>query len=82
MTPQTDHAIDELMSRPLSERARGFLREVQFAGGRVEIATGLGRRQLALECRRCGYVHISQDERTARLTGLGQAYLNRLMRAN
>jgi hypothetical protein len=82
MKRQASLSIDELTSRPLSERARGFLREVQLAGGRVDIATGLGRRQLALECRRCGYVHIPQDERTAKLTGLGQAYLNRLMRAN
>jgi len=82
MKPQTNPTIDELMSRPLSERARGFLREVQFAGGQVEIATGLGRRQLAQECRRSGYVHIREDECIAKLTGLGQAYLDRLMRAN
>jgi hypothetical protein len=82
MMIQSDHAIDELMSRPLSERARGFLREVHLSGGRVEIATGLGRRQLALECRRCGYLQICEDGRTAKLTGLGQAYLERLMRAN
>lgn len=82
MRPQTDHTIDELMSRPLSERARGFLREVQFSGGRVEIATGLDSCQLAQECRRCGYLHICEDERTAKLTGLGRAYLDRLMRAS
>ncbi|MBB5576363.1 MULTISPECIES: hypothetical protein [Rhizobium] len=82
MKHQTDPAIDELMARPLSERARGFLREVQFAGGRVDISVGLGRRQLARECHRCGYLHICEDERAAKLTGLGQAYLDRLMRAN
>ncbi|AGB71836.1 MULTISPECIES: hypothetical protein [Rhizobium] len=82
MKPQTDSAIDELMSRPLSERARGFLREVQHSGGRADVAHDSIRQRLAQECRRCGYLHICADERTVKLTGLGQAYLDRLMRAN
>ncbi|MFJ6324064.1 MULTISPECIES: hypothetical protein [unclassified Rhizobium] len=82
MKPQADHTIDELMSRPLSERARGFLREVQLSGGRVDVAHDPVRQRLAQECRRCGYLHVREDERTVKLTGLGQTYLDRLMRAN
>ncbi|MGY5801875.1 hypothetical protein ACXHMN_11110 [Rhizobium sp. LEGMi12c] len=82
MKPLTDPVIDELMSRPLSERARGFLREVRHSGGRADVAYDTIRQRLARECRRCGYLHVCEDERTVKLTGLGQAYLDRLMRAN
>ncbi len=82
MKPQADPAIDQLMSRPLSERARGFLREVQHSGGRADVAHDAIRQRLARECRHCGYLHVCADERTVKLTGLGQAYLDRLMRAN
>lgn len=69
----TDPAITELMKRPLSDSARGFLREVKFQRGKLELYTPV-RRRLAEECRRCG------DGETAKMTGLGQAYLDRLMR--
>ncbi len=77
----TDPAIAELMNRPLSDSARGFLREVKFQGGKLSLYTPV-RRRLAEECRGCGYVHITADGETAKLTGLGQAYLDRLMRAH
>lgn len=77
----TDPAINELMKRPLSDSARGFLREVKFQRGKLELYTPV-RRRLAEECRHCGYVHITADGETAKLTGLGQAYLDRLMRAH
>lgn len=83
MTRQTDPAITELMNRPLSDRARGFLRHVKFEGGKVDLSIlGLAVHIVAEECRRCGYVHITADGETAKLTGLGQAYLDRLMRAH
>lgn len=83
MKRQTDPAITELMKRPLSERARGFLRHVKFEGGKIDLSVcGIAFHILAEECRRCGYVHITADGDTAKLTGLGQAYLDRLMRAH
>lgn len=83
MTLLTDPAINELMKRPLSDRARGFLRHVQFEGGKVDLsARDLTLNIVAEECRRCGYLHITAQGETAKLTGLGQAYLDRLMRAH
>lgn len=83
MMPATDTAIAELMKRPLSERAQGFLRYVRIEGGKVDLAPlGLAFHIVAEECRGCGYLHITADGETAKLTGLGQAYLDRLMRAH
>ncbi|WP_367354097.1 hypothetical protein [Agrobacterium pusense] len=83
MKRQTDPAITELMKRPLSERARGFLRHVKSVGGRLDLsALGLAYHIVAEECRSCGYLHITADGETAKLTGLGQAYLDRLMRSH
>ncbi len=64
----------------ISDPARDFLRSVRIGGGRVTIAAGAEGR--ALECRQAGYLHISEDSMIGRLTGLGQAYLDRLMRAH
>ncbi len=79
----TDPAITELMKRSLSDRARGFLRHVKLEGGKVDLsALGLAYHIVAEECRNCGYLHITADGETAKLTGLGQAYLDRLMRSH
>jgi hypothetical protein len=78
----TGNDLGELFNRPLSDRARGFLREVGLAGGRLDLSVGLGRLVPAEECLLSGYLHISEDWSAAKLTGLGQAYLDRLMRAN
>lgn len=68
------------MIKPISDPARDFLRSVRIGGGRITIAAGAEGR--ALECRQAGYLHISEDGVIGRLTGLGQAYLDRLMRAH
>ncbi|TWD54523.1 hypothetical protein FB480_103435 [Agrobacterium vitis] len=69
-----------LFERPLSDAARAYLRKVKHHGGRL-VFTDAEPQGLAVECRRAGYVHIS-DSGMILLTGLGQAYLDRLMRAN
>lgn len=66
---------------PLSDRDRAFLRTLRIAGGRLQLVT-LVHRQSAAACREGGYVRISADGKTVRLTGTGQAYLDRLMRAH
>jgi hypothetical protein len=76
----TDATATELFERPLSDAARGFLRKLKMHGGRL-VMTDAEPQVLASECRRAGYLHIS-DAGMILLTGLGQAYLDRLMRAN
>lgn len=65
---------------PLSSAARAFLRSVRVAGGRIALYQD--RMVRAQECRRAGYLHIRADGKVSYLTGLGQAYLDRLMRAH
>lgn len=74
----TDTDLNQLFRRPLSDAERGFLRRVKTCGGAVDIS-GLDARGLAMECRRAGYLHIQHDHHTAKLTGLGQAYLDRII---
>ncbi len=65
---------------PISDAARAVLRSARVEGGRLDINPL--REHLVAECRKAGYLHISEGARVARLTGLGQAYLDRLMRAH
>nr|WP_234893684.1 hypothetical protein [Agrobacterium vitis] len=65
----------------MSARARAFLRKLKIHGGQLVVPDG-PERQLASDCRACGYVLIREDQKSVLLTGLGQAYLDRLMRAN
>lgn len=67
---------------PISEAARALLCEVRFAGCRLTISATFKARELALELRKAGYVHIGETGYDLRLTGFGQAYLDRLMRAH
>lgn len=64
----------------ISDAARAVLRSARVGGGRIEI-THL-RAHLVSECRQAGYLHVGEDGKIGRLTGLGQAYLDRLMRAH
>lgn len=66
---------------PISDRARAFLREVKFAGGSIYIKDA-GACQNAIACRAAGYVQITTDYKTAKITGHGQAHLDLLMRAH
>lgn len=66
----------------VSDPARALLREVRFAGGRLTVSATFVARGLALELRKAGYVHIGESGYDLRLTGFGQAYLDRLMRAH
>jgi len=67
---------------PISDAARAMLREVRAAGGNLTIPVSFKARSLALELKRAGYVQIGASGYDLRLTGMGQAYLDRLMRAH
>ncbi|WP_421360018.1 hypothetical protein [Agrobacterium rosae] len=67
---------------PVAEASRALLREVRFAGGKMTIVSTFEARAKALELRKAGYVHIGETGYDLRLTGLGQAYLDMLMRAH
>lgn len=66
--------------QPLDDASRGYLRSVRINGGKMPIT--IGDKAKAQKCRIAGYLHITLDETTAKLTGHGQAYLDRLMRAH
>ncbi len=67
---------------PVAEASRALLRKVRFAGGKMTIVSTVEARSKALELRKAGYVHIGETGYDLRLTGLGQAYLDTLMRAH
>lgn len=66
----------------ISDGSRALLREVKAAGGKMTIRDTLQAREKALELKKAGYVHIGESGYDLRLTGFGQAYLDRLMRAH
>ncbi|MCI9865832.1 hypothetical protein RHIZ_07750 [Rhizobium skierniewicense] len=76
------HESSTLELTPVSDAARAQLREVRFAGGKLSISATFEARAKALELRKAGYVNIGESGYDLRLTGLGQAYLDRLMRAH
>ena len=67
---------------PISDAARAMLRDVRAAGGKHTIRASFQARALATELKKAGYVQIDQSGYDLRLTGMGQAYLDRLMRAH
>lgn len=66
---------------PVAEASRALLREVRFAGGKMTIVATFEALAKAQELRKAGYIHIGGKGYDLRLTGLGQAYLDMLMRA-
>lgn len=67
---------------PISDAARAMLRDVRAAGNKYTIRASFQARALAAELKKAGYVQIDQSGYDLRLTGTGQAYLDRLMRAH
>lgn len=65
---------------PISDAARALLRSARVAGGRLDVDHL--RAHLVTECRKAGYLHVPENGGVGRLTGLGQAYLDLLMRAH
>lgn len=65
---------------PISDAAQALLRSARVGGGRLDVDHL--RAHLVKECRLAGYLHVPEDGGKAMLTGLGQAYLDRLMRAH
>lgn len=65
---------------PISDAARAVLRSARVGGGRIELNPL--RAHLVEECRKAGYLHVSEGAPVGRLTGLGQAYLDLMMRAH
>lgn len=65
---------------PISDAARALLRSARVGGGRLDVDHL--RAHLVKECRQAGYLHVPENGGKAMLTGLGQAYLDRLMRAH
>ncbi|WCK12365.1 hypothetical protein G6L41_008785 [Agrobacterium tumefaciens] len=68
--------------KPISDAARAMLRDVRAAGNKYTIRASFQARALAAELKKAGYVQIDQSGYDLRLTGMGQAYLDRLMRAH
>ncbi|MCM2396209.1 hypothetical protein NBH19_08970 [Rhizobium sp. S95] len=56
---------------------RGFIASLRVAGGRLLLNPQ--NRAIAAKCHALGFCHVS-DDGSARLTGLGQAYLDRIAR--
>ncbi len=71
-----------LTLKPISDAARALLRDVRAAGNKFTIRASFQARALSAELKKAGYVHIDQSGYELRLTGMGQAYLDRLMRAH
>ncbi|WP_288430228.1 hypothetical protein [uncultured Agrobacterium sp.] len=71
-----------LSFNPISDASRALLRELKAAGGKMTIHATFTGRDKALELKRAGYIHIGETGYDLRLTGFGQAYLDRLMRAH
>ena len=71
-----------LTLKPISDAARAMLRDVRAAGNKYTIRASFQARALAAELKKAGYVQIDQSGYDLRLTGTGQAYLDRLMRAH
>jgi len=71
-----------LTLKPISDAARAMLRDVRAAGNKYTIRASFQARALAAELKKAGYVQIDQNGHDLRLTGMGQAYLDRLMRAH
>ncbi|MBN9033717.1 MAG: hypothetical protein BGO05_26205 [Rhizobiales bacterium 63-7] len=69
-----------LLAKPLPDGARGFLSLVRAQGGRVQLLPESKLLVLAKACSKAGYAHLREDGRTVLLTGLGQAYLDRIAR--
>ena len=68
--------------KPISDASRALLREVRAAGGKMTIQATFSARDKALELKRAGYVQIGGKGYELQLTGQGQAYLDKLMRAH
>lgn len=70
-----------LFDVPLSDGDRRLLRSLRVAGGWVPLIT-VADRQCAERIKASGYIQIARraTKPFARLTGLGQAYLDRLTR--
>lgn len=71
-----------LTLKPISDAARAMPRDVRAAGNKFTIRASFQARALAAELKKAGYVQIDQSGYELRLTGMGQAYLDRLMRAH
>jgi len=71
-----------LTLKPISDAARAMMRDVRAAGGKCTIRESFQDSALAVELKKAGYVQIDQSGYDLRLTGMGQAYLDRLMRAH
>lgn len=81
MDARSQTPIAVTISVPLPEKHRAFLRMLRGVGGRLQLVT-LVHKESAAICRDAGYVRILDDGKTVRITGHGQAYLDRLMRAH
>lgn len=71
-----------LCVKPISDASRALLRDVRAAGGKMTIQATFSERDKALELKQAGYVTIGGKGYELRLTGQGQAYLDKIMRAH
>lgn len=69
-----------LLAKPLPDGARGFLSRLRAHGGRLRVFSDSQAETMAKACSKAGYAHLREDGRTVLLTGLGQAYLDRIAR--
>lgn len=75
--------LQRLFDRPISDRARSMLRALRTNKrlGRVRGLVALEEFETASECQSAGYARILPDECSVVITGLGQSYLDSLMRS-
>lgn len=78
------HLIQPIIDKPIADRDRAFLRMLRnTAGGRMQLVR-LYDRERAEACEAAGYCSITTEARCkiVRITGRGQAYLNKIMGAH
>jgi hypothetical protein len=73
---------DVVEFKTISSAATALLRRVRVAGGTLDTRGNLLFRDSVQELKKAGFVQIKEDYYTIRLTGHGQAHLDRLMRAH
>lgn len=78
-----DAELQKLFDRPISGLAQSMIWALRI-NKRMDRVRGLVAEQefeVARECQSAGYARILPDERSVVITGLGQSYLNSLIRS-
>jgi hypothetical protein len=68
--------------KKISPGATALLRRIRIAGGALRILDDFASDGPAVELKKAGYIQFKDEGNVLRLTGHGQAHLDRLMRAH